>query len=108
MMFLTCSSSMAAVWLRAPVSNRQRQYKPWLTGRPSTSATRHVAANFSNPKMATERERCEEVKRFRQINDAFLQGDLEALRAAVDDPALVPNGRLPDTHRKLSRLRHLP
>ena len=58
--------------------------------------------------MATERERCEEVKRFRQINDTFLQGDLEALRAAVDDPALVPNGRLPDTHRKLSRLRHLP
>jgi hypothetical protein len=46
--------------------------------------------------MATEEERCAEAKRYRRIDDAFHQGDLEALRAAVDDPAVVPNGRMPD------------
>lgn len=46
--------------------------------------------------MAMEQERCAEAKRFRQIDDAFRKGDLEALRAAVDGPAQVPNGRLPD------------
>jgi uncharacterized protein len=34
--------------------------------------------------------------RFRQIDDAFKKGDLDALRVAVDDPSLVPNGRLAD------------
>jgi hypothetical protein len=47
--------------------------------------------------MATEQERCAEAKRFQQIDDAFRKGDLEALRAAVDDPALVPNGPMPAT-----------
>lgn len=47
--------------------------------------------------MATEEERCAEAKQFRRIDDAFRKGDLEALRAAVDDAALVPNGRMPDT-----------
>ena len=46
--------------------------------------------------MATEEERCAEAKKFRRIDDAFRAGDLEALRAAVDDPAVVPNGRMPD------------
>jgi hypothetical protein len=41
--------------------------------------------------MATE----EEAKQFRLIHEAFHKGDLEALRAAVDDPAVVPNGRMP-------------
>jgi uncharacterized protein len=45
--------------------------------------------------VATEEERCAEAKKFRLIDDAFRQGDLEALRAAVDDPTLVPNGRMP-------------
>jgi len=45
--------------------------------------------------MATEEERCAEAKNFRRIDDAFRQGDLEALRAAVDDSAVVPNGRIP-------------
>ena len=27
---------------------------------------------------------------------AFRQGDLDALRAAVDDPNAIPNGRMPD------------
>jgi len=44
----------------------------------------------------TEEERCAEAKRYRRIDDAFHEGDLEALRAAVDDPAVVPNGRMPD------------
>src|SRR5262245_36307933 len=45
--------------------------------------------------MPTEQERCEETKRFQRIHDAFLKGDLEGLRAAVDDPAAVPNGLMP-------------
>jgi uncharacterized protein len=47
--------------------------------------------------VTTEDERCAEAKKFRQIDDAFRTGDLEALRAAVDDPAAIPNGRLPIT-----------
>jgi len=31
------------------------------------------------------------------MDDAFRTGDLKALRAAVDDPAAIPNGRLPIT-----------
>ena len=47
--------------------------------------------------MATEEERCAEAKKFRQIDEAFHNGDLDGLRAAVADPTLVPNGRLSDT-----------
>ena len=47
--------------------------------------------------MTTEEERCAEARRFKQIQDAFRIGDLDGLRAAVDDPAVVPNGRMPDT-----------
>ena len=35
-----------------------------------------------------------DAERFRRIDRAFKSGDLEALRAAVEDPALVPNGYL--------------
>ena len=45
----------------------------------------------------TEEERCAEARKFQRIDDAFRRGDLEALRAAVDDPELVPNGRIADT-----------
>jgi hypothetical protein len=45
--------------------------------------------------MATEEERCADAKKFRRIDDAFHAGDLDALRAAVEDP-VVPNGRMPD------------
>jgi hypothetical protein len=45
--------------------------------------------------MATDEERCGEAKQIRRIDDAFQKGDLEALRAAVDDPAVIPNGRMP-------------
>jgi hypothetical protein len=45
--------------------------------------------------MGTEEERCEEARRSGLIDDAFRRGDLDALRAAVGDPALVPNGRMP-------------
>jgi hypothetical protein len=38
----------------------------------------------------------DEIERIQRIVEAFRQGDLEALRAAVDDPAVVPNGRMPD------------
>jgi hypothetical protein len=47
--------------------------------------------------VATEEERCAEARKFARIDAAFHAGDLDALRAAVDDPALVPNGRMPDT-----------
>ncbi|MGH9387829.1 MAG: ankyrin repeat domain-containing protein [Vicinamibacterales bacterium] len=46
--------------------------------------------------MATEEERCAEAKKFQRIGDAFHKGDLEALRAAVEDSTVVPNGRMPD------------
>src|SRR5437667_9292472 len=46
--------------------------------------------------MGSEEERRAEAKKFQRIDDAFHQGDLDALRAAVDDPATVPNGRMPD------------
>jgi hypothetical protein len=45
--------------------------------------------------MPTEEERCAEARKFQRIDDAFRRGDLDALRAAVDDPAAVPNGHLP-------------
>ena len=45
--------------------------------------------------MTREEERCAEARKFQHIDDAFQKGDLEALRAAVDDPALVPNGVMP-------------
>src|SRR5262245_50918286 len=47
--------------------------------------------------MTTEDERCAEAKKFQRLNDAFKTGDLDALRAAVDDSALVPNGAMPHT-----------
>jgi hypothetical protein len=47
--------------------------------------------------MTTEGERCAEAEKFQRLDDAFKKGDLEALRAAVADPAVVPNGRMPDT-----------
>jgi len=34
---------------------------------------------------------------FRRIDEAFRKGDLNGLRAAVDDPAVIPNGRMPIT-----------
>jgi len=43
----------------------------------------------------TEQERCAEAAKFKRIADAFRAGDLEALRAAVDDPAMIPNGPMP-------------
>jgi len=49
--------------------------------------------------MASEEERCAEAERFERIDRAFREGNLDALRAAVDDPALVPNGQMPDTVR---------
>jgi uncharacterized protein len=42
-------------------------------------------------------DRCAEAKKFQRIDDAFRKGDLEALRAAVDDPGVIPNGLMPDT-----------
>jgi ankyrin repeat protein len=47
--------------------------------------------------MATEEERCAKAKQFQRIDEAFRAGDLDALRAAVDDPLLIPNGPMPIT-----------
>jgi uncharacterized protein len=47
--------------------------------------------------MATEEERCADARTFQRIDNAFRRGDLDALRGAVDDPALVPNGPMPHT-----------
>ena len=46
--------------------------------------------------MADEEQRCAEARKVLRVDDAFRQGDLDALRAAVDDPDAIPNGRMPD------------
>jgi hypothetical protein len=45
--------------------------------------------------MDTDEERCAEARTFQRVDDAFRRGDLDALRAAVDDPSAIPNGRMP-------------
>jgi uncharacterized protein len=35
--------------------------------------------------------------KFQRVDEAFRAGDLDALRAAVDDPHTIPNGRMPET-----------
>ena len=47
--------------------------------------------------MKSDADRCQEAETFRKIDLAFRSGDLAALRAAVDDPASVPNGSMPLT-----------
>ena len=47
--------------------------------------------------MKSDAERCKESETFRRIDAAFRGGDLAELRAAVDDPASVPNGPMPLT-----------
>jgi uncharacterized protein len=42
-----------------------------------------------------EDARCAEARKLRAIDAAFRAGDLEALRAALDDPSVVPNGPMP-------------
>jgi ankyrin repeat protein len=42
-----------------------------------------------------DEDRCAEYRRFMRISAAFRAGDLEALLAAVEDPAVVPNGPMP-------------
>ncbi len=43
----------------------------------------------------TSDERRASHERFRRIDAAFRAGDLAALRSAVEDPAVVPNGPMP-------------
>jgi hypothetical protein len=45
--------------------------------------------------MTTDEERCTERRRIARIERAFRAGDLHALREAVGDAALVPNGQMP-------------
>lgn len=45
--------------------------------------------------VTAEDERCARARRFQAIDHAFRQGDLDLLRAAVDDPAAIPNGQMP-------------
>jgi ankyrin repeat protein len=47
--------------------------------------------------MKSDEERCVEAEQFRKIDAAFKKGDLAALRAAVDDPAVIPDGAMPLT-----------
>ena len=47
--------------------------------------------------MPTDKERCAEAEKLQRIDEAFHAGDLQALRAAVDDPSVIPNGPMPDT-----------
>lgn len=45
--------------------------------------------------MTSDADRCAAYEKFKKIAGAFRAGDLAALRAAVDDPASVPNGPMP-------------
>jgi uncharacterized protein len=45
--------------------------------------------------MQSDEARCAEHKQILKIDAAFRAGDLDALRAAVDDPEDVPNGPMP-------------
>jgi len=47
--------------------------------------------------MPTDKERCAEAEKLQRIDEAFHAGDLQALRAAVDDPSVIPNGPMPET-----------
>ncbi|MGZ5884985.1 MAG: ankyrin repeat domain-containing protein [Burkholderiaceae bacterium] len=47
--------------------------------------------------MKPDTERCAEYEQFKKIDAAFRTGDLAALRAAVNDPDIVPNGPMPLT-----------
>jgi len=47
--------------------------------------------------MGAEDDRCAEAAKLQRIDEAFETGDLSALRAAVDDPAVIPNGQMPLT-----------
>src|SRR6185503_12392568 len=43
----------------------------------------------------SEEQRCAEAEKFRRIDAAFRSGDLDALRAAVDEADAIPNGAMP-------------
>jgi ankyrin repeat protein len=45
--------------------------------------------------MGSEADRCRHYERHRVAHEAFEQGDLEALRAALDDPPDFPNSLMP-------------
>ena len=45
--------------------------------------------------MTNDDQRRVEHRRFQAIDAAFRAGDLAALRAAVDDPSVIPNGHMP-------------
>ena len=51
----------------------------------------------SNEDTESEVDRSDEHEQFKRIDAAFRAGDLAALRAAVDDPHMVPNGPMPPT-----------
>jgi ankyrin repeat protein len=44
----------------------------------------------------SDEKRCASARQFELIDQAFRKGDLDALRAAAEDPSIVPNGRMPD------------
>ena len=45
--------------------------------------------------MNSDDERCAHARKIEAIEHAFVSGDLDALRAAVDDPSAIPNGVMP-------------
>ena len=47
--------------------------------------------------MPTDEERCRDARQLARIDGAFRAGDLDALRASVNDPSSVPNGPMPIT-----------
>jgi ankyrin repeat protein len=55
----------------------------------------HKKNETGDPMKADRIQKSKEAEQFKKIDAAFRNGDLAALRAAVDDPEDVPNGRMP-------------
>jgi uncharacterized protein len=85
------NASRHTVFVARPAERASREGSTAKTA-PSSGCARAVIHM-----VAEDERRCTESKKFQRLHDAFRRGDLDALRAAVDDPVLVPNGRMPIT-----------
>jgi|SRR6516164_601203 len=69
----------------------------WLGGLALGKNTEGSGSDVLVTDMTAENDRCAEARKLERIDDAFRKGDLDGLRAALDKPDVVPNGRMPDT-----------
>lgn len=70
------------------------------TGAPgfADKTARDLAAERAMPALVKALDRllaCQEERRLQRIDAAFREGNMAALRAAVEDPSVIPNGQMP-------------